>query len=376
MNVLFVSSGLGMGGAEKVVTSLADALAAKGHSIFLVYMTGAALVTPTDSRVKVAGLGIDSKADAIRAFFKLRKIIRTFQPDVVHSHMVHANIFSRLVRLTTPIPRLISTAHSSNEGGRLRMLAYQLTDSLADISTNVSAVAVDAFEKRNAVKPGRMIPVHNGISTSHFFFDATARDNIHAQLAVKDDCRLILAVGRMHEAKDYPNLLQALAQLRAAGVTFKMCIVGEGPLRGKLEAMVSAVELSDCVQFLGIRHDVPDLMSAADVFVLPSAWEGFGLVVAEAMACERVVVATDCGGVREVLGDAGYLVRPRDSSALAGALQSALRLPALEAASMGRAARQRVVERYSLDAAVEKWLEIYAGNFKCAAPLTVRAVSN
>jgi glycosyltransferase involved in cell wall biosynthesis len=376
MKILITLTGLGMGGAEKVVTSLSDALAAGGHSILLVYMTGVALVVPSDPRVKMVGLGIALKSDAFSAFFKLRKIIRTFQPDVVHSHMVHANIFSRLVRLTTPIRRLISTAHSSNEGGRLRMLAYQLTDSLADISTNVSAMAVGAFEERKAVKPGRMIPVHNGISTSHFSFDATTRVSIRAELGVDAECRLILAVGRMHEAKDYPNLLKALAQLRAAGLTFKTCIVGEGSLRGKLEAMVSALELSDYVQFLGIRHDVPDLMSAADVFVLPSAWEGFGLVVAEAMACERVVVATDCGGVQEVLGDAGYLVRPRDSNALAGALQSALRLPALEAASMGHAARQRVVERYSLDAAVEKWLEIYAGNFKCAVPLTVKAVSN
>lgn len=367
MRILLIITGLGMGGAEKVVTSLADALAEKGHSIFLVYMTGVALVTPNDLRVKVVGLDITSKANALSAFFKLRNIIRSFKPDVVHSHMVHANIFSRLTRLITPITRLISTAHSSNEGGRLRMWAYRLTGLLADVSTNVSAEAVDVFEKRKAVKPSRMIPVHNGIATSYFSFDATARSSIRAQLSVDADCRLILAVGRLHEAKDYPNLLHALVQLRAAGVTYKMCIVGNGPLRDKLQIMVSELELSHCVQFLGIRHDVPDLMSAADIFVLSSAWEGFGLVVAEAMACERVVVATDCGGVREVVGDAGFLVRPCDSSALADALQSALELPIVESARIGRAARQRVVERYSLDAAVGKWLEIYAGNFKCDA---------
>src|SRR5690606_23776011 len=99
-------------------------------------------------------------------------------------------------------------------------------------------------------------------------------------------------------------------------------------------------------------HDVPRLMSAADVFVLSSAWEGFGLVAAEAMACERVVVATDCGGVREVVGEAGYLVPTRNSQALAAALTNAISLSIAEKSRLGRRARQRVEAHYSLDQAI------------------------
>jgi len=123
--------------------------------------------------------------------------------------------------------------------------------------------------------------------------------------------------------------------------------------------MAGTLGVADRVNFLGVRHDVPTLMAACDVFVLSSAWEGFGLVVAEAMACERVVVATDCGGVREVVGEAGLLVPPRDSQALAAALDRALQLPADERENLGRAARQRVVEHFSLEATAERYLAVY-----------------
>lgn len=108
-----------------------------------------------------------------------------------------------------------------------------------------------------------------------------------------------------------------------------------------------------------MRKDVHDWMSAADVFVLSSAWEGFGLVVAEAMACERIVVATDCGGVKEVVGDTGILVPAKDSVALAQGLAKGLALTREAALAQGRLARQRIVARYSLSVQAERWLELY-----------------
>ena len=123
--------------------------------------------------------------------------------------------------------------------------------------------------------------------------------------------------------------------------------------------MAGTLGVADRVNFLGVRHDVPTLMAACDVFVLSSAWEGFGLVIAEAMACGRVVVATDCGGVREVVGDAGFLVPPRNAEALAKAMGRALRLSDDEHERLGVAARQRVVEHFSLEATAERYLAVY-----------------
>ena len=348
-----------MGGAEQVVVHLADALTAKGHEVRIAYMTGLAVVRPKNPGIQLINLVMTSKVDVLSALFKLRKLLRSFQPDVVHSHMVHANILARLARLVTPMPRLISTAHSSNEGGKLRMLAYRLTDALADISTNVSEDAVEAFIKAKAARPDRMVALHNGVAIGAFAFDASARMQVRQSLSMDEDCRLLLAVGRLHDAKDYPNLFNALALLPAGHFNYRLCIAGDGPLRQQLQGLVVELGLADRVVFLGIRRDIADLMSAADVFVLSSAWEGFPMVVMEAMASERVLVATDCGGVREAVGDAGFLVKPKDAKALAHALQTALQLDANESATLGRAARQRMAEKYSLDATVEKWLQLY-----------------
>ncbi len=359
MKIAFVITGLGMGGAEKIVTSLADALADKGHEVLIAYLTGAAIVVPTNPAIRLENLKVNSAWGMARAFFSLRRLLQRFQPDVVHSHLVHANILTRLLRPTLAMPRLISSAHNTNEEGRARMWAYRYTDRLADISTNVSDEAVAAFLDQKATGPGRMLTVHNGISTREFTFSPAERARVREELGVEPSTRLIIAVGRLNEQKDYPNLLQALARLDPGHPPIAVGIAGDGPLRQQLLAMTQALDLAGRVRFLGVRRDIPSLMSAADIFVLPSAWEGFGLVVAEAMACERVVVATDCGGVREVLGDAGFLVPPCQPLALALALGQALRLPDTEMASRGLLARQRVESYYSLDAAVDKWLNLY-----------------
>jgi glycosyltransferase involved in cell wall biosynthesis len=140
-----------------------------------------------------------------------------------------------------------------------------------------------------------------------------------------------------------------------------LAIVGDGPLLGSLKEIAASFAIGDRVHFLGIRHDVPAVMAACDVFVLSSATEGFGLVVAEAMACGRLVVATDCGGVHEVVGESGFLVPPCDSVALGTALGKALQMPDELRDQLGRAARDRVIDYFSLTATANRYLAAYQG---------------
>ncbi len=362
MKVLLVITSLGVGGAERLVTSLADRYAAIGHEVILVRFHGEPELRPGDPRVRLENLDMRrSPTGVLVAMRRFRRLILEFRPDVVNSHLVHANILTRLLRLVTPMPRLVSSAHNTNEEGRSRILAYRLTDRLVDMSTNVSKEAVQAFQDQGALLPGRMHAIHNGIDTEDFVFDQTARDRIRAELSVSDSTPLIIAVGRLWEQKDYPSLLMAMSGLACRSVKFRLAIIGDGPLRSELKELAHSLGIAHQVDFLGVRHDIPALMSACDVFVLSSAWEGFGLVVAEAMACERVVVATDSGGVREVVGEAGYLVKPRDSEALSGAIGQALRLSDAERKLMGEAARARVVEKFSLAATADRYLAVFRG---------------
>lgn len=357
MRILLVITGLGVGGAERQVVDLADTFARLGHRVRIVYLTGEAKVQPASSDIPVESLEVsNTPAGLLKAVWRLKKVVNEFAPDVVHSHMVHANLLARITRLFQPMRRLVCTAHSNNEGGRLRMLAYRCTDFLADLSTNVSDAAVRDFIETGASKAGRMVTVYNGIDISRF--RPAALDEARESRPLR-----LLAVGRFQPEKDYACMMKAVDILKhnPSVPDFVLEIAGEGPERPLIEEMVYARGLEGCVQFLGVRADIPRLMQKADIFALSSAWEGFGLVVAEAMACEKVVVATDCGGVREVLDGHGYLVPPRSPDALAEALKNALSMDATDAKQMGKAARRHIENTFGLEAVAARWLTIYAG---------------
>lgn len=365
MKIMLLVTGLGLGGAERQVVALADEYARRGHAVLLVSLTDEAQVTPSQPQVKVLHVGMKkSPAGFVAAFLSLRRIIAGFTPDVVHSHMVHANIFARLVRLGVHMPRLVCSAHSTNEGGALRMLAYRLTDRLADITTNVSEEAVAAYIQKKAAPQGRIIALGNGIDTDAFRFDQAVRESARASLGIPAHTQMILAVGRLSEPKDYPNLLNAFAQVAKNLPDTRLLIAGPGPLQEALQEQIRQLGLQEKAALLGMRTDVFSLFCAADVYAMSSAWEGMPLVILEAMACERVVVATDCGGVKEVIADAGMLVAPHNTQALANALAQALCMSEHDRQTTGKAARQRILAHYSLGAVADQWLLIYSGHMQ------------
>lgn len=358
MKILLIVTSLGMGGAEHVVVNLADALVDRGHQVKIVYLAGDALVLPGNSNIDIISLKMQGSKDLFRSYLNLRNIVVKFKPDIVHGHMFHANILSRLLRLSIKIPRLITTVHSTNEGGSLRMLAYRFSDQLADISTNVSDEAVDAYIRKNAVKLGRMISIPNGINTNDFYFDACTRESKRAELSAGNK-KIIISVGSLVKAKDYPNLLTAISLLKDSRQDFKVFIVGDGFLKKDLNVLLKKLVIEDFVVFLGIRRDIKELMSAADIYVMSSAWEGLPMVILEAMACERFIVATDCGGVREAVGLNGLIVETENHTQLSSALNKALDMNQSERSDVGAAARQRVIDKYSLNTNVNAYLDLY-----------------
>ena len=359
MKILYVITGLGLGGAERVVVDLADKMSQLGYEVKIAYLTGKVIIEPKNKEIEIIFLGLYNILYLISAYNKLRNLIYRFKPDVVHSHMFHSNILTRLVRILSPIPKLINTVHSSSEGGALRMLTYRLTHRYTSVVTNVSKEASLKFEEKKAVPIQKMLTIYNGIDTNKYKFSEVSRTRIREELGLNSKDKFILAVGRFNIAKDYPNLLQAVAILKEKNFLFKLFIAGEGELKIYIEQLINQLDIKDYIILLGARNDVQDLMCGADVFVLSSAWEGFGLVVAEAMACERIVVATDCGGVREVLGETGILIPNKNSLKLAQALQESLAIEEKESRQKGFMARERVISNYSLDISTKKWLELY-----------------
>ncbi|MBD2804164.1 glycosyltransferase [Xenorhabdus sp. ZM] len=362
MKVLFLITGLGLGGAEKQVVLLANKMLERGNDVTIISLTGETIVTP-NSRVTIYNIYMKKNPYSFTcALIKVNKIIKKTNPDIVHSHMFHANIFSRILKIFTYFPVLICTAHNSNEGNKLRMFFYRITDHIATISTNVSQEAVNSFLEKNATSPGRMLCIYNGIDTDKFIFSKIERNNYREKLNISTDTKVILSIGRLTKAKDYPNLFKAYHHLiKNSNFDQKIIVViaGYGELLGELEKYVQSMNISEHVFFLGAKNDIEKLINIADVFVLSSEWEGFGLVVAEAMACERLVVATDSGGIREVVGDCGYVVPIKNERLLAEGMQKALKLPVHDQINIGQRSRDRIINHYSIDAVVDRWLEIY-----------------
>jgi glycosyltransferase involved in cell wall biosynthesis len=241
------------------------------------------------------------------------------------------------------------------EGGWMRMLAYRLTDGLSRQTTAVSTAAAERFVRLNAVPLRKCAVVTNGIDVTEFAPNCALRREMRGLMGVFAEF-VWLAVGRVTPAKDYPNLLRAFTQLRKAWPRTQLWIAGE-----RLEG--SSVDLgdedADGVRWLGLRRDMNALYDAADGFVLSSAWEGMPLAVAEAMAMEKAVVATDVGGVKELVGDAGVVVGAADSDALATAMGDMMQRSEEERRALGRAARGRIHERFSMDAKADEWEELY-----------------
>lgn len=362
MNILYLITGLGVGGAEKQTMLLADTMMEKGHNVILVSLTGDTLVK-TKSKMKVIELRMKKNGIGfLFALIKLRHIVKQFSPDVIHSHMFHANIFARLLRLTIKLPHLVCTAHSINEGGKARMLAYQLTDKLASISTNVCDEAVNAFIEKKASFPKKMIMVPNGIDTDKFKYSSTVGQAKRDELNIEKNTNVLLAIGRLTEAKDYPNLLNAFAYfLKSSSINKKslLYIVGSGELDYELKKMAQELSITEYVIFLGGRDDIVELMSMADVFILSSEWEGVPLVIAEAMACERFIIATDVGGVKKLVGNCGYIVPSNNYMELSNSIISALDLGFDNRRKIGKLARNRIVLNNSIHQVADRWIDIY-----------------
>lgn len=363
MRICFLSTSMGMGGADSQLLSAARVMLARGHDVIIVSLTP---LGPMGEQAR--GLGIRTESLEMprglpdpRGLLRLARLVRAWRPDVVHSHMVHANLLARALRLIAPVPALVSTIHNIYEGGRLRMAAYRLTNGMVDHMTIVSQAAADRFI-RDRIVPARLLTVvPNGVDTEQIRnVPPGTRPSLRRTLGVED--RFVwLAVGRFEVAKDYPNMLRAFARVRERQPRAVLLLVGRGSLQEETEALVRELGLGEAVRFLGVRADVPLVMSAADGYVMSSAWEGMPMVLLEAAAAGLPIVATTVGGNHEVVlnEESGFLVPPRDHEALGAAMARLGELPEDRRLEMGRRGQQHIRSHYGLDRVAERWVEIY-----------------
>ncbi len=372
---MYLITGLGLGGAERQVRLLARELTARGWEVMVVSMLPLEREESDliDLGVRVVSLNMRAGVPSPRAFLAFSRLLRRWRPQALHAQLVHANLMARFARLFVRAPVVVTSATSVHEGPAWRYLAYRATKGLADVSAAVSTAVANELVRRGAVAPGRILVVPNGIVTKDHRRDQVARRRIRAELSLAD--RFVwLAAGRLVPAKDYPSMLAAFKRVELANPASALLIAGEGPLEGELRDLVERLGLPAAVQLLGRRDDVTDLMSAADGYVMSSAWEGLPMALLEAAAASLPTVATEVAGNGEVVvhGESGILVPPGDSPALADAMEQVMSMTPETQAAMGEAARSRVATIFDLARVADRWETIYLG--EAAYDSTVRAI--
>jgi glycosyltransferase involved in cell wall biosynthesis len=369
MRIVYVLTSLGMGGAERLVLDLASRMEKRGHTVsILVLRPPIAEQWPT--ALPVVHLAMRrTPLSVFGGLARASRFLAGFHPDLVHSHGFHSNIVARLLKLFIPSTAVLSTVHNVYEGGWQRMWAYRLTDGLSCQTTAVSHAAADRFVRLKAVPKRKCTVLTNGIDTTEFAPEAGRRARVRAEMgadqAGENEEFIWLTAGRIVPAKDIPNLLQAFATVRSAHPEAQLWIAGEwnGAKVKRADGLVSGFVAErgslDGVRILGLRRDVRALLDAADAFVLASAWEGMPLALGEAMAMEKPVAATDVGGVRELVGDAGLIVAAKDSNALAAAMLSIMQTSVEDRRRLGCAARARIRSQFSMDTRADDWETLY-----------------
>lgn len=367
LRIQFVTTSLMRGGAEAQVFLLASEAKRRGHQVSVVSMRDPEAFEPELKALDIPfhSLSMQRGVGDPRALLRLARLVRRERPDVVHSHMVHANLLARLTRLLARMPVQISTAHNLTEGARWREIAYRLTDPLCDLTTNVCHECVERYIEAGVAPRGRIRYMANGLDVARFDPQPGRREAKREELGVETSTFLWLAAGRLEEQKDYPNMIEAVKRLgedaTTAGRRVAVIVAGSGDLRAHLENEVAGAGLTDTVTFLGDRADVPDLMAAADAYLMSSAWEGLPMVLLEAGAARLPAVVTDVGGNDEVVTDGatGFVVPPHDSAALAAAMWRLMSLGEGELELFGENLRHHVEARFGLAAVFDRWEALY-----------------
>lgn len=363
LRVAHVVLDLHEGGLERVVTDLILDSRSRGHESHVVCLrragqlaaeltSGQCSVAPRQSRL------------SLLAPTALAALLRRLAPDVVHLHSgvwFKGAYASRLAGLGP----VVFTDHGRPLPDRLTHRGFDsLGARLTDHVVAVSAPLAEYLISRLHVPRYKVSVIPNGIHLSEPP-SAVETAHIRGDLALPPDALVIGSVGRLDPVKAYDRLLQAFARLQAANPVSPrplfLLLVGDGPERGRLEALAGELRVSEAVRFLGWRKDVSRILGVMDVFVLPSDSEGTSISLLEAMAAGRAVVATAVGGTPDVLGPdggAGRLVPPGNERALADGLGELLR-DDQRRRELGVRARARVEARYSFEAMAAAYLDLY-----------------
>ncbi len=310
-----------------------------------------------------------------RALRQLIRIIRRGKYQIVHTHNSKGGILGRIAAWWCRVPVIIHTIHGfafhdSETAFRKRLFIFleRRAAKMADKLIAISQPLQDWGLRLGIGKPAQYTKIYSGIEIEKFRIDVDVRA-LRQQFGIGAHDFVIGLVAKLWDGKGHITAIDSLPQILAKVPHAKLVFVGEGYLRPALEAHAAKLGVEQHVVFTGFRTDIAELNAMFDLSILISDFEGMGRVLLEAMVMGKPVVATNVGGIPDVVvdGKTGYLVAPGDPPALAEAVLKLALDPQLRS-SMGAAGQQRITEQFSAATMVRKIVEVYEEQIRLKLP--------
>lgn len=366
VHVLHVIASLyGGGGAEKHLLSLAQSMDRNQFDLSVAYLQPYHNLVDAFNQLGIPTypLFVDRWLSP-KSLAKLVSILRQGNYDIVHSHLYPADVYTWAALHLAPGPIWISSHHNEPPffkhplHCRMSQMIYRQARSLIAISGSVK----EYIHSTCGINSEKVQVIHYGLDDNCFLVNNGADSGSIAKtaLGLNEDNFIVTIIARLTPQKGHQYAIRALEQIVATHPHIRFLVVGEGPLESHLRQMVETLSLTKHVRFLGLRKDVPDILKISDLLLLPSLYEGFGLVLLEAMATKKPVLASKVGPIPEVVvdGGTGLLVPPADSQAIAEAILKldhdvTLRL------NLGKAGYERLKDHFTLEKMARKIEELY-----------------
>ncbi len=339
------------GGAEKMLLATLPYLKSAEHAVCVLRGKGAIGAELEKAGIKVFYLECSGWFD-FNIISRYKNVVRAFAPDIQVNYLIHADLFGRLFARRAGVKKIFSYIRNRHTKLLFTVLDFLTLSSVDYLLTNSEAV-LNHYRKAYRFPAERSTCIPNGIDLSPSSAD---KDVVVRELGLSDDDLTILSIARLHPQKDLPTLLRALSMVKDKNphLKFELLLAGQGEERLSLETLAYDLGISERVRFLGVRQDIPSLLAAADVFVLPSRHEGMSNALLEAMKEGRPCVVSDIPENAELIENemSGLTFKTGDAADLAEKL---LRLAAdpKEAEGFGVKAKEKV-ESYDVVKIIER----------------------